>query len=195
MELSTPTRRTGGRFAEYNPIHVLTISGFKSIVNNALLHPTLPLMATSGIESYIRLHRALPSDEFNYEDNEKGWVTGYSPTRMIPTSVPARDRLRALRYMLTGDDSEGGLAEDERSMLLFDEIIREEQDTDIFAVRLVNDPEELVESDETEDSANGDPDNLSYPSRRLLRVSRSDGSNEGVSSGSEGAIEIDPYEI
>jgi len=38
-----------------------TLEGSRSIVNSALCHPTLPMIATAGIERLVRLHFATPS--------------------------------------------------------------------------------------------------------------------------------------
>ncbi|KAG9015677.1 hypothetical protein FRB90_004466 [Tulasnella sp. 427] len=58
------------------------VYGHSSIVNTALFHPTLPLLATSGIERFIRLHR--PFHASTTPEPEDSWTEEYPPTRDPP---------------------------------------------------------------------------------------------------------------
>ncbi|KAG8927233.1 hypothetical protein FRC01_007782 [Tulasnella sp. 417] len=108
--------------------------GHSSIINTALFHPTLPLLATSGIERFIRLHRPFHAPSSS-SDSEDSWTEEYPPTRNPPKPLGARSE---------DADAEGSsLADtvaleassdplDAPTIAMFDRIIEAEGDLDIF---------------------------------------------------------------
>ncbi|KAG9031626.1 hypothetical protein FRB95_002493 [Tulasnella sp. JGI-2019a] len=144
-EISTPSSRVGGH---------------KSIVNTALFHPHLPILATAGIESHICLHRPF-SASISVNDSESSneyqlsfntsWVEGYLPPRELPLSIPRRERHRLLLTMLDGRPLEDGgvrdaAIEDMRSIAMFDELLRQDGHSNPFVSR-------IYEEDSDEDSS------------------------------------------
>ncbi|PCH40298.1 WD40 repeat-like protein, partial [Wolfiporia cocos MD-104 SS10] len=150
VELSVPLCRLGGH---------------ASIVNTALMHPTLPILATAGIERTVVLHSPTPScpittpiySETSHSHTSSSATPVANPSSRhadgfarTPTAVralpPATDaaRTRAIRAMVSGTvtaaddaDSSEDLDDDEESstLALFDEILRQEGNGDVFTLR------------------------------------------------------------
>ncbi|VDC01332.1 unnamed protein product [Peniophora sp. CBMAI 1063] len=115
------------RQARYIPVQLdrpeFHLRGHQSIVNSALVHPHLPLIATAGIESHIMLHSPTAGVPFSQEPLG---VTRLD-TRRLPLASP-EDRV-AIRRILMGmeasPDDEDDSA-DHITIQLFDEILRTE---------------------------------------------------------------------
>ncbi|KAI0260688.1 WD40 repeat-like protein [Gloeopeniophorella convolvens] len=117
-ELSTPLTRLGGHL---------------SIVNTTLIHPVLPLIATSGIERHVILHSPTPSAPF---------AVDLSPTsataRSLPSTASALGEPAVLRLLMdigTITDPDDSMGEDARSIAYFDMILQREGGRDLFALR------------------------------------------------------------
>ncbi|GAC99738.1 hypothetical protein PHSY_007341 [Pseudozyma hubeiensis SY62] len=110
------------------------LCGYRSIINTALIHPTLPLVFTAGIVSEIQVHSAAPFDakDVQPEDDDDDWcssssrrqdneVGGTRPRFLIP--FPSRFRFR--------DDSDSNTgSEEENQDRDHDQQSQEEQDSD-----------------------------------------------------------------
>ncbi|KZV92289.1 WD40 repeat-like protein [Exidia glandulosa HHB12029] len=90
------------------------LTGHSTIVNSLLFHPHEPLVVTSGVESFARLHS--PFDQGGFERTPVN-------VRELPKEPTERERafLRALRRGAHGD-----LEGDEAAIAFFDEVVREE---------------------------------------------------------------------
>ncbi|KAG9040765.1 hypothetical protein FS837_000203 [Tulasnella sp. UAMH 9824] len=109
------------------------VFGHSSIINTALFHPTLPLLATSGIERFIRLHR--PFHAPSSSDFEDSWTEEYPPTRNPPKklgagSEDAEAEESSLADTLALEASSDPL--DGPTISMFDRIIAAEGGLDIF---------------------------------------------------------------
>ncbi|KZO97086.1 WD40 repeat-like protein [Calocera viscosa TUFC12733] len=113
------------------PERILTpsyrLEGHKSIVNSVLFHPTQPMIATSGIERFVRLFTHFPTKPG--QEPIKPSETRELPAREDPTIVS-----RALRGEITTEtefsDDDGAVAEDQEDMEtihLFDQLLRQEE--------------------------------------------------------------------
>ncbi|TCD60396.1 hypothetical protein EIP91_010234 [Steccherinum ochraceum] len=130
IDLSTPLFRLGGH---------------KSIVNSTLIHPHHPMIFTSGVERHILLHSPLPASPCTsaLERTPEG-------VRSVPRPNVGDTRLY-VRALLSGrTDTEDG--EDRETVALFDHILREEGDLDLFDVpSRIWDPDEEESEDEDEE--------------------------------------------
>ncbi|KAG8959868.1 hypothetical protein FRC00_001179 [Tulasnella sp. 408] len=119
------------------PVNISTpagrVEGHSSIINTALFHPTLPLLATSGIERFIRLHRPFHAPGSSaFEDS---WTEEYPPTRNPPKALgagseDAEAEESSLADTLALEASSDPL--DGPTISMFDRIIAAEGDLDIF---------------------------------------------------------------
>ncbi|KAH8104670.1 WD40-repeat-containing domain protein [Cristinia sonorae] len=127
VELSTPAFRLGGH---------------KSIVNSALIHPTQPLIFTSGVERDILMHSPRPSAPCvsSFEDTP-------DKVRALPGS-PTDGRGMVVRALLAEAEDTG---EDRFTIALFDRIIREEGGQDLFSL-----PDRIWEPSEDEEPDDDD---------------------------------------
>lgn len=97
------------------------LTGHRSIVNTALMHPTFPAVLTAGIERNILLHSPtlatpfMPSSSFSLTPTEVRAL----PTEQTPES--ARLMGRALGFSLAGDVDEP--EDDSMSIALFDQYV------------------------------------------------------------------------
>ncbi|KAI0317617.1 WD40 repeat-like protein [Amylostereum chailletii] len=133
MELSTP---------------LFHLNGHHSIVNTALMHPTLPLIATAGIERHVVLHSPTASVPFS----EGALNRTTTEIRHLPvTSAGARAQMRRLLLGTPGADPHDS-GEEEAAIMLFDEILRTEGDADAFSSH------PFVFSDSESDSDRDPPD-------------------------------------
>ena len=136
-----------------------TLEGSRSIVNSALCHPTLPMIATAGIERLVRLHYAVP---VSLAHTRADWDDVRPKTRerarMMNTAAVARAlrctwRSRSIHDF--GDEADdplrelnvptpqpqgvprGGLSAvelaDEEAIALFDELLRKEESRTLFS--------------------------------------------------------------
>lgn len=111
------------------------LGGHKSIINTAATHPSLPLIITAGIESYALIHSAhsIPGGQVTERPEN---------TRSLPPpSTLSRLNFRAKAYGLDGLTMEEialyrSIPRDERAILMFDELLRLEGNTDVFQTRL-----------------------------------------------------------
>jgi len=143
----------------YQPMHLsnptFTLEGSRSIVNSTLCHPTLPMIATAGIERLVRYHYATP---MSMEHLQANWANVRPQTRHRLRTVnvaavlraigrprrsamenesdhqetvrpPAQARTRSTRE--TRRPTEAELA-DEEAIALFDELLREEESRSIL---------------------------------------------------------------
>ncbi|KAL5635804.1 hypothetical protein ACGC1H_004561 [Rhizoctonia solani] len=110
------------------------LGGHRSIINTAAFHPTLPLIFTSGVESHIQMHsaRPVPGGQLS-EAIESNRVLSSS-------SLLSRICFRVSAYGVASLSQEEiqlyrGIPRQERVVLMFDEIIRIEQEPDISQTR------------------------------------------------------------
>ncbi|KAI0755071.1 WD40 repeat-like protein [Daedaleopsis nitida] len=106
------------------------LTGHNSIVNTALIHPHRPWVLTAGIERYIRLHSptaASPSTE----------PLEPTPTevRSVSTASPSsREGFLRAMGIIGGPPPEEEEEEDRQAIALFDRILRQEGQGDVFAI-------------------------------------------------------------
>ncbi|KAG0703749.1 WD40 repeat-like protein [Suillus ampliporus] len=121
----------GSRYVPYEIRTPLArLNGHQSIVNSVAIHPSLLHIVTSGVERQVILHSPTPSSPA---------VQDLLPTpltvRTLPPQDPAAQRtfLRALLgphpTLHEEDEGENG------TISLFDHILREEGEADVFTVR------------------------------------------------------------
>ncbi|PKI84512.1 hypothetical protein MVES1_001821 [Malassezia vespertilionis] len=138
-----------------------TLEGSQSIVNSAMCHPTLPMIATAGIERLVRLHYAVPT---SLEHTSPNWMDTKPKTRARVRKMNTLAVYRAIRRSQQGfssDDSEDDTPQDsqaeeeheerdapdqsvrqnemtsaaladEEAIALFDELLREEETRTLF---------------------------------------------------------------
>ncbi|KAI0917455.1 hypothetical protein AcV5_007938 [Taiwanofungus camphoratus] len=136
----------------YIPVELSTplcrLSGHQSIINTTLFHPCYPLAVTSGIERHIVLHS--PTATSSYVANMSS-TSG--EVRALPMHDPASHSLmiRALTLGTTSED----LEDDVGTIALFDEILRQEGEGDVFLLRRWNpdSDEDMMSSDDDEDAS------------------------------------------
>ncbi|KAL0960803.1 hypothetical protein HGRIS_005819 [Hohenbuehelia grisea] len=118
--------------SRHQPVEISTphcrLTGHNSIVNNALFHPFLPHIVTSGIENHITLHSPKP-----YSPCFQGRLN-LSPqdVRELPTGTYL-DRdfyYRNLEHQLGPVD-----LDELQTIRLFDQILRQEEMADVFEAR------------------------------------------------------------
>ncbi|KAG1766160.1 WD40 repeat-like protein [Suillus occidentalis] len=139
FEISTPLARLNGKHPRFG--------GHKSIVNSVAIHPSLLHVVTSGVERQIILHSPTSSSPA---------VQNLLPTpptvRTLQPQDPAAQRnfLRALfGPHPTLHDETGDEEEEDQTISLFDHILREEGEADVFTVRRWG--EDSAEDSEDED--------------------------------------------
>lgn len=140
---------------------VFTLEGSNSIVNSTLCHPTMPMIATAGIERLVRLHYATPmsSDHLRRE-----WQTQRPNTRQRPRLTNMTALLRAIQRrsrMPSDSDTEtdeqaavspasraptSAELADQEAISLFDELLREEEGRSLFSHEDI-DPDTDTDSD------------------------------------------------
>lgn len=161
-----------------------TLEGSRSIVNSALCHPTLPMVATAGIERLVRLHYAIPA---SLPHRSPDWDSIRPKTRerarMMNTAVVARalrctwrsrsirdsdeepddDPLREAEHVdeeprAVASDTRNGLSPielaDEEAIALFDELLRKEESRTLFS----QGDFDASSSEESEDSESEESD-------------------------------------
>lgn len=145
----------------FQPIHLstptFTLEGSRSIVNSTLCHPTLPMIATAGIERIVRYHYATPMSMAHLQPN---WASVRPQTRHRLRTVNVAAVLRAMgrprrTATIEMDDTnppppptrtsrptresrqptEAELA-DEEVIALFDELLRDEEFRSILPAHL-----------------------------------------------------------
>lgn len=113
------------------------LEGHSSIVNSAMIHPTLPLVATSGVEKIVKLHTPTP---FTNELE----VSKTPPSRQMgdETRNSRRDFLMAL---LTSpyEHEATNVEEDPLTINFFDSLLRRDQEVDIWNEPDSNEDEDL----------------------------------------------------
>ncbi|KAG1748555.1 hypothetical protein EDB19DRAFT_1682358 [Suillus lakei] len=136
----------------YVPFEISTplarLNGHKSIVNSVAIHPSLLHIVTSGVERQIVLHSPTPSSPA---------VQNLQPTpptvrTLQPQDLAAqRTFLRALfgPHPTLHEEIEDDEGEDE-TISLFDHILREEGEADVFTVRRWGEDSEEDSEDEDE---------------------------------------------
>jgi len=140
---STDTRRVPVTLSR--PVTRLT--GHRSIVNTALMHPTFPAVLTAGIERDILLHSPTPATPFLPSTSLTLTPTDVRP---LPPAEMVGSR-RVMRMMAMPEPLvEGELEDDSTTIALFDHVLREESGADVFDVRRWNDD---VKGDEDMDDA------------------------------------------
>ncbi|WFC99187.1 hypothetical protein MYAM1_001931 [Malassezia yamatoensis] len=93
-----------------------TLEGSRSIVNSAVCHPTLPMVATAGIERVVRLHYAVPA---SIEHTRDDYDSIRPKTRSRLRAVNMAAVIRAIRRDQHNDfasDSERSESQDEASL-------------------------------------------------------------------------------
>ncbi|WFD43276.1 hypothetical protein MPSI1_001937 [Malassezia psittaci] len=93
-----------------------TLEGSRSIVNSAVCHPTLPMVATAGIERVVRLHYAVPASIEHISDDYDS-IRPKTRSRLRVVNMAAV--IRAIRRNQHDDfasDSERSESQDEASL-------------------------------------------------------------------------------
>ncbi|KAI0059581.1 WD40 repeat-like protein [Artomyces pyxidatus] len=141
------------------PTPLFHLNGHKSIVNTTLIHPTYPLIMTSGIERHVFMHSPTPTAICSEQ-------MALTPTdvRPLPDHTPEAGR-RILRALTggreDGDDPNDPLGEDGLSITFFDEILRQESlsEEDVFSSRGLAVPAEPgLDSDSSTESVSQEGD-------------------------------------
>ncbi|PWN48145.1 WD40 repeat-like protein [Violaceomyces palustris] len=88
-----------------------TLEGGQSIINVALIHPTMPLIATSGIERVVRIYSPLPLGCMDLE--ERGRIRPLTRERIRTKNPAAIARALVRRQLTFASDSEEGEEEEE----------------------------------------------------------------------------------
>jgi len=94
-----------------NPINILT--GHRSIVNNVIYHPVLPLLASSGVEKIVRLWSPI---RLHADDNDNSMVSTDSPRPIFKPS----DYVQLFQNMESDEEDSENLQESPRTLALFD---------------------------------------------------------------------------
>ncbi|KAF8073953.1 WD40 repeat-like protein [Lyophyllum atratum] len=133
----------------YIPVDLSTpfcrLTGHRSIVNSALFHPNLPHILTCGIEKDIILHSPIPASPCvpNLERTS-------TEIRNMSDDDDARSvYFRTLAGFDPGVDGDAEMA----TIMMFDHILREEGETDVFSLRKWS-----GDSDSSDEELNGDSD-------------------------------------
>ncbi|KAF5361053.1 hypothetical protein D9756_005005 [Leucocoprinus leucothites] len=146
---------TAGKEKKYIPTSISTplcrLTGHNSIVNTAVFHPHFLHIVTSGVERRIVLHSPTPSSPCTQN-------LPASPAEVRQLDADGTlDRLTFNQALIGAFTTVGepGLAEDSserRTIRMFDHILREEGDLDVFKAR------RWVESDESSSDVAVDSD-------------------------------------
>lgn len=176
-DLSTPHARLNGPSLPVSYIrYYIRWSGHKSIVNTAIFHPHLPVIATSGVERRVRLHNATPSATWADElELTSSTVRGFYDTTEEENRLLIMGSLRGEHATLREGDSEEDIADeaDNGTIALFDSwvtcsrfrvnvlispssLLREEEDFDVFQARRWTEADSDSEHEESENDAMGD---------------------------------------
>ncbi|KAF5382441.1 hypothetical protein D9615_002712 [Tricholomella constricta] len=140
--------------ARFVPVDLSTpfcrLTGHKSIVNATLFHPHLPHIITCGIEKDIILHSPTPASPC-VPNLERA-----STDVRVLSNYDDEDRsvyFRALAGMVPEEDSETS------TIMMFDHILREEGEVDVFGVRRWSGDSDSSDEDvgvDSDDDDNGD---------------------------------------
>ncbi|KAH7927823.1 WD40 repeat-like protein [Leucogyrophana mollusca] len=132
MELSTPLCR---------------LNGHKSIVNSVAVHPTLLHVVTAGIERDVILHSPTSASP-----STQNLTLTPTDVRTLDEHVRPGDHGRFLRALLgphpTLHEDIDGADDEDATISLFDHILREEGEADVFALRSWNENIDSEDSDE-----------------------------------------------
>ncbi|KZT64278.1 WD40 repeat-like protein [Daedalea quercina L-15889] len=142
---------------------VTRLTGHRSIVNTALMHPMFPAVCTAGIERSVILHSPTPATPFLASDS---LTLTPSAMRPLPSSESSESKRLAMRALgiLPGVSDEDESEDDSMSIALFDQyvaqkssidlevkgvcrILRQESGLDVFQVR------RLGHEEDTDDTA------------------------------------------
>ncbi|KAF8903180.1 WD40-repeat-containing domain protein [Gymnopilus junonius] len=152
VEISTPLCRLTGIFAGISRnlfIYLSILVGHNSIVNTALFHPHYLHVVTAGVEKKIILHSSTQSSPCT-----QNLQLSPSTVRKLDDQESERDRAIFFTSLDSGGLQPTDITEDidERQTLsIFDHIIREEGEADVFQLR----PWESSDSsDEESDDSN-----------------------------------------
>ncbi|CAL1712958.1 unnamed protein product [Somion occarium] len=133
LELSTPLCRLGGH---------------RSIVNSALMHPHWPLLVTAGVERHMTLHSPFPSAPC-----ASNMALTPHEVRALPPSNEV-DHRRFVHALISGRHTEEEEDFDQETIALFDEILRQEGNGDVFEIRQFHPDSEDEDEDQEEDGSN-----------------------------------------
>ncbi|KAF7985928.1 hypothetical protein HWV62_43850 [Athelia sp. TMB] len=141
---------TEGLFSpRYVPVDIsqpaFRLNGHNSIVNTALIHPSFMHIVTAGVERDIFLHGPAPSSPCTSGLGK----TDTNVRNILPMDPEDRERVfRALSAAL-GQDSDD--TDELETIALFDQILRQEGDPDVFDTRHWRPPEGRSDSDAESD--------------------------------------------
>ncbi|KAI6020658.1 WD40 repeat-like protein [Pisolithus microcarpus] len=148
----------------YVPLEISTplcrLNGHRSIVNAVAIHPSQLHIVTSGIERHIMLHSPTPSSPVT-----QNLTLTPSEVRKLTECSP-EDEMRFLGALLgthpTLHEGDTGQSHDEsQTISLFDHILREEGEGDVFELKPCKDDNE---DGETEEDDHGVIDIMRSPS-------------------------------
>ncbi|KIK01883.1 hypothetical protein K443DRAFT_6548 [Laccaria amethystina LaAM-08-1] len=144
---------TGRTMRKYVPLEISTpfcrLNGHKSIVNTSVFHPHFLHVVTSGIEKDILLHSPTQASPC---------TSNLQPT---PTQVRRltengdEDRHTYSRALAHSYPTNGELEDEQTTLSMFDHILREEGESDVFTVRRWS-------SDSSDEDEETDSDSSSY---------------------------------
>lgn len=121
-KLSAFTDSRGDREARYLPVQLnrpeFLLRGHQSIVNTALIHPHLPLIATAGIESRVMLHSPTAGTPFSHDPLG---LTRLDTRRLLPASPEDRAAIRRVLLGIVAPPEDEDGSSDGATMQLFDE--------------------------------------------------------------------------
>ncbi|KZP18586.1 WD40 repeat-like protein [Athelia psychrophila] len=108
---------------------VFRLNGHKSIVNSAVIHPSFLHIVTAGVERDIVLHGTAPASPCTV-----GMELTDTQGRQIPPSTPD-DTVSLLRALRAARDLDREAVEELETVALFDQILRQEGEPDVFDTR------------------------------------------------------------
>ncbi|KAF8195596.1 WD40 repeat-like protein [Pholiota molesta] len=151
---STIAFTKGNKGPKFIPTEISTpfcrLTGHNSIVNTAVFHPHFLHVVTSGVEKNIILHSSTPSSPCT-----QNLQPSPANVRQLRVDDADEDREQFLAAMLgVGHSTLGDIGdESERQTLsLFDHILREEGNGDVFSLRQWRAPTSSESESESEDS-------------------------------------------
>ncbi|KAH7915613.1 WD40 repeat-like protein [Hygrophoropsis aurantiaca] len=143
---------------KYVPVELSTplcrLNGHNSIVTTVAIHPTMLHIVTAGIERNIILHSPTPNSPCTQN------LSLTSPVMRTLRDPKREDYDRVLRALMRGYSTlpgdNGGSSTDDETISLFDHILRQEGEGDVFALRSWNDSE----SEDAESDGSGGDDRM-----------------------------------
>ncbi|EOQ99354.1 DDB1- and CUL4-associated factor 5 [Wallemia ichthyophaga EXF-994] len=128
------------------------LEGHASIVNSAMIHPSLPLIATSGVEKSVKVHTPTPFSNKLHKIPALDKRTPPSRQMGDETGSSRRDFLLAL-LSSPEDSHDADIEEDPITINFFDSLLRRDREVDIW-----NDDEDDEDDKDDQDDQDNDQD-------------------------------------